>query len=52
MAHALWNALADRDVLPGRIMNASNHFRISLTASGAMVARARLTPVPESALKP
>jgi aspartate aminotransferase len=37
-----WNALADRDVfvMPGSIMNARNHFRISLTASDAMVERA------------
>jgi len=38
----LWNALADRDVfvMPGAIMNALDHFRISLTASDAMVERA------------
>jgi aspartate aminotransferase len=38
----LWNALADRDVfvLPGAIMNAHRHFRISLTASDQMVERA------------
>jgi aspartate aminotransferase len=38
----LWNALADRDVfvLPGSIMNANDYFRISLTASDAMVDRA------------
>jgi aspartate aminotransferase len=38
----LWNALADRDVfvMPGSIMNAPKHFRISLTASDAMVDRA------------
>jgi aspartate aminotransferase len=38
----LWNALADRDVfvLPGRVMNAPDYFRISLTASDAMVERA------------
>ena len=37
-----WNALAARDVfvMPGSIMNAPNHFRISLTASDAMVERA------------
>jgi aspartate aminotransferase len=37
-----WNALADRDVfvMPGAIMNAPRHFRISLTASDAMVDRA------------
>lgn len=39
---ALWNALADRDVfvLPGSLMNAPDHLRISLTASDEMVARA------------
>jgi aspartate aminotransferase len=38
----LWNRLADRDVfvLPGGIMNAPGYFRISLTASDEMVARA------------
>jgi aspartate aminotransferase len=37
-----WNALADRDVfvMPGSIMNAREYFRISLTASDEMVARA------------
>lgn len=37
-----WNALAERDVfvLPGRIMNAPDYFRISLTASDEMVERA------------
>jgi aspartate aminotransferase len=37
-----WNALADRDVfvLPGSMMNAPGYFRISLTASEAMVERA------------
>lgn len=37
-----WNALADRDVfvLPGRMMNAPDYFRISLTASDEMVERA------------
>jgi aspartate aminotransferase len=37
-----WNALADRGVfvMPGSIMNAEDHFRISLTASDEMVARA------------
>ena len=37
-----WNALADRGVfvIPGSIMNASDYFRISLTASDEMVARA------------
>jgi len=39
---ALWNALADRSVfvLPGSIMNCPDYFRISLTASDAMVERA------------
>lgn len=38
----MWNALADRDVfvMPGSIMNAGPYFRISLTASDEMVARA------------
>jgi len=38
---AHWQALADRDVfvLPGSILNRSDHFRISLTASDEMVAR-------------
>jgi aspartate aminotransferase len=37
-----WNALADRGVfvMPGSIMNAPDYFRISLTASDAMVERA------------
>jgi aspartate aminotransferase len=37
-----WNALADRDVfvLPGSLMNATDYFRISLTASDEMVERA------------
>jgi aspartate aminotransferase len=37
-----WNALADRDVfvMPGAILNAPGYFRISLTASDAMVERA------------
>ncbi|HEU4384534.1 MAG TPA: aminotransferase class I/II-fold pyridoxal phosphate-dependent enzyme [Anaeromyxobacteraceae bacterium] len=37
-----WNDLADRGVfvLPGSLMNAPEHFRISLTASDEMVARA------------
>jgi len=37
-----WNAFADRGVfvLPGSIMNARDYFRISLTASDEMVARA------------
>lgn len=39
---AMWNALADRDVfvMPGTMMRADGHFRISLTASDAMVDRA------------
>jgi aspartate aminotransferase len=38
----LWNALADRGVfvMPGSLMNARDYFRISLTASDEMVARA------------
>jgi len=38
----LWNRLADQRVfvLPGRVMNAPTHFRISLTASDDMVTRA------------
>lgn len=37
-----WNALADRSVfvMPGSIMNSPDYFRISLTASDEMVARA------------
>ena len=37
-----WNALADRDVfvLPGSLMNANDYFRVCLTASDEMVARA------------
>jgi aspartate aminotransferase len=37
-----WNALADHGVfvLPGSVMNARDYFRISLTASDEMVARA------------
>lgn len=37
-----WNRLADRDVfvLPGRMMNAPDYFRISLTAPDEMVERA------------
>ena len=37
-----WNALADRNVfvMPGKIMNAPGHFRISLTASDEMVTQA------------
>lgn len=39
---AHWNRLADRDVfvMPGSILGAPDHFRISLTASDAMVDRA------------
>lgn len=39
---ALWNRLADRDVfvMPGSILAAPDHFRISLTASDAMVDKA------------
>jgi aspartate aminotransferase len=39
---ALWTALADRDVfvLPGGLMDAPDHLRLSLTASDAMVERA------------
>ena len=38
----LWNALADRNVfvMPGKIMNAPDYFRICLTASDVMVERA------------
>jgi aspartate aminotransferase len=38
----IWNRLADRDVfvLPGNIMDAPDYFRISLTASDAMIERA------------
>ncbi len=38
----LWNALADRNVfvMPGSVMASPDHFRISLTASDAMVERA------------
>ncbi len=37
-----WNALADRGVfvMPGSLMNAPEYFRVSLTASDEMVARA------------
>ena len=37
-----WNSLADRDVfvMPGSLMDAPEYFRISLTASDAMVERA------------
>ena len=36
-----WDALADRDVfvMPGRVMDVPGHFRISLTASDAMIER-------------
>jgi len=39
---AYWNRLADRDVfvLPGSVMNMTNYFRISLTASDSMIERA------------
>ena len=39
---AQWNFLADQDVfvMPGAIMNAPDYFRISLTASNAMVEKA------------
>jgi aspartate aminotransferase len=38
----MWDALADSDVfvMPGSIMNAAGYFRISLTASDEMIARA------------
>ena len=38
----MWNALADRDVfvMPGGLMNASQYFRVSLTASDEMISRA------------
>jgi aspartate aminotransferase len=37
----LWTELANRNVfvMPGRIMNAADHFRLSLTASDEMVER-------------
>ena len=37
----LWQQLADRGVfvMPGKLMNAPDYFRISLTASDAMVER-------------
>ena len=37
----LWSELADRNVfvMPGTVMNAPGYFRISLTASDAMVER-------------
>jgi aspartate aminotransferase len=39
-----WNGLADHNVfvLPGSVMNTPNYFRISLTASDAMIERALL----------
>ena len=38
----MWNALADYDVfvMPGGLMNASQYFRVSLTASDEMISRA------------
>ena len=41
-AEAFWSRLADRRVfvLPGSLLNTPDHFRISLTASDAMVERA------------
>jgi aspartate aminotransferase len=38
----MWNRLADRDVfvMPGSLMNADRHFRVSLTASDDMIKRA------------
>ena len=38
----MWNALADCDVfvMPGSLMNASQYFRVSLTASDEMISRA------------
>jgi aspartate aminotransferase len=38
----MWNRLADRDVfvMPGSLMNADWHFRVSLTASDDMIKRA------------
>ena len=38
----MWNRLADRDVfvMPGSLMNADRYFRVSLTASDDMIARA------------
>jgi aspartate aminotransferase len=38
----IWNSLADRNVfvLPGSLMNAPDYFRISLTASDAMIEQA------------
>lgn len=40
-ADRFWDALADRDVfvMPGRVMDVPDHFRISLTASEAMIER-------------
>jgi aspartate aminotransferase len=41
-AARFWNALAERDVfvMPGELMGGPGHFRLSLTASDEMVARA------------
>jgi aspartate aminotransferase len=38
----MWNRLADRDVfvMPGSLMKAARHFRVSLTASDDMIKRA------------
>jgi aspartate aminotransferase len=38
----MWNVLADCDafVMPGGLMNASQYFRVSLTASDEMISRA------------
>jgi aspartate aminotransferase len=38
---AFWHALADRDVfvMPGHLMQAPGYFRVSLTASAAMIER-------------
>lgn len=40
-ADRFWDALADRDVfvMPGRVMDVPDHFRISLTASEPMIER-------------
>jgi aspartate aminotransferase len=40
-ANRFWDALADRDVfvMPGRVMDVPDHFRISLTASEPMIER-------------
>jgi aspartate aminotransferase len=39
---SMWNVLADHDVfvMPGSFMNANRYFRVSLTASDEMIARA------------